>query len=522
MPKPPRDGLTGSLLSDLPRGDPERRPQDFSAPQAEFFPPGAIADSARLAFGGGKIFLGVQSATIREASTPHGIERYATGGLAVGVADDRHMVTVAGTRAGKGRAAILPNILLYPGSVLATDPKGELATLTAARRGGMGQAVRVMDPFRTTKGAAAKLRASLNFIMAMRTPPTHAGATAEEIEAGTSAMIEDAALIADGLVVPSGKETHWDESASTIIEGVILHVRTSPIYEGARSLVTVRKLLAQGALDAETGERSMDLLEADMRENPAADGLIQDAAADFFDRPEKERDSVLSTARRHLKFLKYPGIRRVSEGHDFDLADLKNKRTTVYLCLPARHMGSCSRWLRMFVNMTLAAMERELAPPAGGLPVLFCLDEFASLGKMNQIEDAAGQIAGFGVKLWVILQDIGQLKSLYEDRWETFFGNAGVLQFFGNNDLTTLDWIAKRCGRTTIRTRTDTAYTYSQSTAGSDGEAWRSETHDLLTGSEAARIFGREDKMLRQLIIWAGWPPIILQRAYYDKHEMFQ
>ena len=113
-------------------------------------------------------------------------------------------------------------------------------------------------------------------------------------------------------------------------------------------------------------------------------------------------------------------------------------------------MGTCGRWLRLFVNLALQAMERTPGAPAAGCPVLFVLDEFASLGHMRQIEDAAGQIAGYGVKLWPILQDLGQLKALYKDRWETFMGNAGVLQFFGNNDLTTLEWISKRLGTTTI------------------------------------------------------------------------
>ena len=66
---------------------------------------------------------------------------------------------------------------------------------------------------------------------------------------------------------------------------------------------------------------------------------------------------------------------------------------------------------------------------------------------MRQIEDAAGQIASYGVKLWPILQDLGQLKALYKERWETFMGNAGVLQFFGNNDLTTLEWISSASAR---------------------------------------------------------------------------
>ncbi|MFT8247167.1 type IV secretory system conjugative DNA transfer family protein, partial [Roseomonas sp. BN140053] len=268
--------------------------------------------------------------------------------------------------------------------------------------------------------------------------------------------------------------------------------------------------------------RSFDALEEAMRGNDACEGVIRAAAADFFERAPRERDSVLSTTRRHLKFLNFPGIREVVQGGGVDLHQLKTKPTTIYLCLPARHFGSCSRWLRLFINLTLQAMEESDAPPAGGVPVLMVLDEFATLGRMKQIEEAAGQIAGFGVKLWPILQDLGQLKSLYEDRWETFLGNAGIVQFFGNNDLTTLDWISKRCGRTTIRTRSDSALTMQQSRQGSTGESWRSETHPLIDLAESARIFGRDDKFLRQLIIWAGRPPIVLQRAYYDKHELFQ
>src|SRR6478672_12825553 len=63
------------------------------------------------------------------------------------VTSGRHVCTFAGSRSGKGRSAILPNMLHYPGSVLATDPKGELATVTARRRAAMGQAVHVLDPF---------------------------------------------------------------------------------------------------------------------------------------------------------------------------------------------------------------------------------------------------------------------------------------------------------------------------------------------------------------------------------------
>ena len=499
-------GFSGGLLSDFPRGDPNRNPEDFTPPSASFARTSSVRSAKSLAYVPGRIFLGVCDAEVREDHGPHGIDRYCLGGAPIGIADDRHIVTIAGTRAGKGRAVILPNMLRYPGSVLATDPKGELARITARQRAeGLGQKVHVLDPFGVAKGAAEKLRKGFNPLKAVR----------------ADSLVEDAALIADALVVVEGNDPHWDESARSFIEGVILHAVTDDTLKGAASLVTVRTLIGRGQ-EEPGGKISMDGLEIAMRRNPGAAGVVQSAAADFFDRPPKERDSVLSSARRHLKFLDLPAIRSVVQRHDFDLADLKREPTTIYLCLPARHIGTCARWLRLFVNLTLQAMERESGPPAGGVPLLCCLDEFASLGHMRQIEDAAGQIAGFGVKLWPVLQDIGQLKTLYKDRWETFMGNAGVLQFFGNNDLTTLEWISKRCGKSSIRARRDSAVTRDQIGHGGTGESWATEVYDLLGPDEVARFFGRDDPLLRQLIIFAGRrPPVVIQRAYYDKHELF-
>jgi type IV secretion system protein VirD4 len=231
---------------------------------------------------------------------------------------------------------------------------------------------------------------------------------------------------------------------------------------------------------------------------------------------------VLSTARRHLRALAFPEIAASLSTEGLDLADLKTSAMTVYLCLPGRHIGPCGRWLRLFVNLALQAMERTPGAPAAGCPVLFVLDEFASLGHMRQIEDAAGQIAGYGVKLWPFLQDLGQLKALYKDRWETFMGNAGVLQFFGNNDLTTLEWVSKRLGTTTIEQLSSTTTTPGARQAGATGASYAPHRTPVLEPEEIALVFGRADPLLRQLIIRAGFAPMILQRAFYDKHEAFR
>jgi type IV secretion system protein VirD4 len=490
------------LQSDFPRGSIDH---GFSVgPSAGFESSANIAQVPSLQFDpankDGRLFLGVIGAEIHKNRLPDGrMERHALGGQAIGVPDDRHIITIAGSRAGKGRSVLVPNLITYPGSILAIDPKGDLASLTADWRADMlGQKVVVLDPFGEADGVSKRHGGSFNPLSILNED--------------SLTLVEDAGLIADSLVIPApdAKDPHWDESAKQFLEGVILHVATSPTYIGKRDLVSVYQCIMEGGDD----------LKNEMAENSAADFAVITLACNFFDKSENERSSVLSSLRRHIRFLGYGQIQNVLRGNSFDLKQLKTENMTLYLSLPAMRMGTCSRWLRLFVNLTLAAFEIEKIKPA--YPVLMCLDEFAVLGTMKTLEDAAGQIAGLGCKLWPVLQDLGQLQALYEMRWETFIGNAGVLQFFGNSDMRTLEWISKRLGETTIQNSSQSQPGYDQrAREGVTGQSYSQTVHSLMTAEEISRFFGRDDKYLRQLIIRPTWSPMVLQRAHYDKHEMF-
>ena len=91
-------------------------------------------------------------------------------------------------------------------------------------------------------------------------------------------------------------------------------------------------------------------------------------------------------------------------------------------------------------------------PPDG--PILFLLDEFAALGRLEAVERAMGLMAGYGLQLWPILQDLSQLKALYGPKASTFVANAGVLQTFGVNDLETAEWLSRLLGRATVGSET--------------------------------------------------------------------
>ena len=499
--KPPKNI---DLLGDVPRGVITRYLKAQTVPQARWQSPELILDREAMRYDpgnpSGKILIG------------------ALGDALIGIRDDRHMLTTAGTRAGKS-VTLVNNLLFYDGSVLATDPKGELARITAERRAAMGQKVFILDPFQIVKGPAAQYRAAYNPLTRLR------------IDYLT--VVEDAMQIADALVVTTGqeKDPHWNESAKGFLFGLILYVATSPSFEDrARHLGTVRKLVNQ-ALSLEEGSKAYALPKRVMA---AADQLASDGYEDiavalegamrgFYEKSSDELASVLSTVHRHSQFLDYRAMKSVLSGHSFDLADLKRDPdgVSIYLVLPATRMGMCSRWLRLFINQLLDAMEQEETKSKS--PVLVCLDEFPVLGFMSQLQDAAGQIASFGVKLWVILQDWGQGKALYGDRFESFAANAGVFQAFGNVDLTTTEYISRRLGKTVVEVSRQGEPSPEQREKGMSGRTVSAEVYDLLTPDEVSRLFARSDPLKRQLVLWAGLHPMILQRIdYFDQRGPLQ
>jgi type IV secretion system protein VirD4 len=83
------------------------------------------------------------------------------------------------------------------------------------------------------------------------------------------------------------------------------------------------------------------------------------------------------------------------------------------------------------------------------VPVLLMLDEFAQLGHLPVVEQSLGLMRGYGLKLWAVFQDFAQARAIYEDRWQSFLGNAGVLQAFAPQDVVTAKDLADAAGQTT-------------------------------------------------------------------------
>lgn len=417
----------------------------------------------------------------------------ATIGVALGAFDNRHIITIAGSRSGKTLTLLIPNLRDYPGSVVVIDPKGELARATAQARRSMGQRVFVLDPFGAARGGLA--RASYNPFEDL------AHSSPENLPA-------DVAQLADALIIQSGKDTHWTDSAKNLLIGLILldHLQTGR--------ATIRKLRA-----TLTDQRRLMTAWTEMSLLDAYDGRLRGIGLTFLAKAEsgggdadnRELQSILSTAQEQTRPL--DDIAHTADRSDFSFDELASQPSTVYLVLPALRIATHARWLRLVIYQLLASLERRPVPvnPAKGQwPLRLVLEEFASLGYMSALETAAGYIAGFGVQLWAVLQDLTQIQTHYPKSWETFLGNAGIINAFNIVDATTTRYLSGLLGNTTILESRQTRLNAQGMRGGDPGHDSAPRAVPLLEPAEITLHFARETG--RQLILVPGLPPIFMQR----------
>ncbi|OCP36141.1 type IV secretory system conjugative DNA transfer family protein [Ensifer sp. LC163] len=398
-----------------------------------------------------------------------------------------HLLTMAPTRSGKGVGTIIPNLISCDRSVICIDPKGENARIASRARARFGP-VHVLDPFAVTGNPSAAFN------------------PLDMLDAGGLDVAEDASSLADALVVDEpgmAGEVHWNEEAKALIAGMILHVVAEEAPE-RRTLTTLRERLTL-APDA-----FLALLKK-MQMSSAAAGLIARAANRHLAKSDREAAGVLSAAQRHTHFLDSPRMTAILNRSDFRFADLKRHNATVFLVLPPDRLSAYSRWLRLLVTQSLIDMARDAIKP--DVPILYLLDEFAALGYLPAVERAMGLIAGYGVQLWPILQDVHQLRATYGKRAGTFLSNAGLLQVFGVNDHDSARLVSDLLGQETVVFQTmsraldaeKSGLTFSEQRA----------ARALLTPDEVRNL--PADK---QLLFLSGQRPIVAGKlAYYSDKE---
>jgi type IV secretion system protein VirD4 len=433
-----------------------------------------------------------------------------------------HVLAFAPTRSGKGVGLVIPTLLSWPHSVVVHDIKGENYALTSGWRArDLGSRVLKFDPS-SNDGSSC----SFNPLA--------------QVRVGTDFEVKDVQNIVQMLTDPDGKasqgeDAHWVATASALLLGVILH----ELYDNPRaSLGSVAAFLSDPSFESaeqmyqfllnsrhdKTGERGWtDLSGNPTRTHPA----VAMAGREMLNRDPKEASSVLSTAVRFLALFRDPIVVRNTSTSDFTIADLMNdeRPVSLFLVVPPSEIDRLKPLTRLLITQILQELTAEMRFEDGRSVarykhrLLLMIDELPSLGRMDILQTALAYMAGYGIKAYLITQDVSQLNAAYggpSGNAETIMANCHVQIAFAPNKLETMEMLSKLAGTMTIRSETRS---YQGSRFGLRNQVVvnsQDSERPLLTPDEARRL-PEEDA----LIFVAGNPPIYGKKIRYYKDATF-
>lgn len=404
-------------------------------------------------------------------------------------ADTRHLCCIAPTRSGKGATVIQQALMLTAKhSVVVNDPKGQNAAVTARRRREMGQDVRVLNPFGLHTEAPWHLpRDRFNPLAAL--------------DINHPNIVANVGALSRALILTQGREPYFDDTARDLV-GIIMLYLVSTLGKKA-TLGLVRKMLTQIA--SRSMEGAAHLVEMGRSPYP----FIAQPIGRFKDVEARDISAAMNTAMTQTAFLEDPALTHPQYGtlsaSDFDLIQLKERLTTVYLILPGQYMETYSKFLRLLIT---SALDTITSRP-GGLPVLMILDEFPLLKELDCVLNAFNFAAGFNLQLWPFVQNLPELENVYGKRAMSLLANCGLIQFFTPTELHTAEFIQRRGGN---RVRYSTGRNF-------EGTFWKWQT-GVSRGESREPLLPIERMMSmpsnQSLVFFAGkHDPLISERVPY-------
>ena len=422
----------------------------------------------------------------------------------------QHVLAFAPSRSGKGVGLVLPTLLSWPSSVVVNDIKGENWALTAGwRRDRLGTVCLKFHPT-----AADGSSARYNPLLEVRPWPND---------------VRDAQLIADMLIDPDGQgnRDHWDLTAHDLLVGTILHVLYAErqknlhgclalLSDPTRTIESTLMTMLKTVHDPEHKCGWLDGVGHPTRTHPVVSG----AARALLNKSDNERSSVVSSAVKFLNLYRDPVVARNTATSDFAAGDLmrRDRRVSLYLTIPPSDIYRTRPLLRLLLQQIVSRLTETMDFAEGECgyrhrnPMLLMLDEFPTLGRMDVLQTALAYLPGYGIRAYLIVQDLTQLAHAY-GRYESIISNCHVRVAFAANKVETAKLISDMVGTMTVHKETRT-YTGSRLNPVL--------MHVMASEQESSRPLLTPDEVMRlpddaALVFVAGHPAIYARKIrYYD------
>lgn len=408
----------------------------------------------------------------------------------------------APTRSGKGVGVVIPNLLAWKGSVVVLDIKGENHQVTAGFRQQHGQTVIRWAPF-----AADHRSHRWNPLSYIRSDPRHA--------VGDTLAI--AQMLYPGGATATSNETFFAEQARNLFLGLVLLMVATP--ERPR---TIGELLRQSSGQGRPIHEHLRTVIAGRHAEgrPLPDACV-DALNRFLSTSENTLSSILATLAAPLTLFADPMVDAATSADDFDLRELRRRRLSVYLVIPANRLADASVLVNLFFAQAIS-QNTDVLPendPTLVHPCLFLLDEAAAVGRIPVLAKAIGFLAGYNLRVLTVVQSMSQLESVYgrEDA-RTFATNHAAQILFAPREQRDANEYSDMLGTYTQRERSN-GRSVSQGARGSSTSTSHNESSQrrpLLLPQEFKEI-GTE----AEVIVLENTRPILAEKIRYHADPVF-
>jgi type IV secretion system protein VirD4 len=402
----------------------------------------------------------------------------------------------APTRTGKGVGFVVPNLLTYEDSVVVLDIKGENYNLTSEfRRRYMGAEIVYWNPFSENS---------------LRWNPLH------YISSDPKFRVTGLMALASDIYPPNPKEPFWNDSAKNLFVGLALMVLETPALPK-----TIGEILRQGS---GKGQAIGDYLHHIIELRAASDTPLSETCIDYLNRFLNNSDTVLkgvlSSFIAPLTIWGNPVIDKATSGSDFDFRDLRRKKVALYVHVPASEVKQAGFLLNLFFSQLINENVKELPEDNPDLKhqCLLLLDECTAMGKVEILAKGVGFMAGYNMRLVLIIQDKTQLESTYgKEDAHNILSNMGVVVYFTPSDTKEAEEYSKMIGTDTVK-----GGSLQYSNVGvMNARSSRSETQSTHSRALMLPQELRQMPKDKELIVRSGIPVIRAEKIRYFKDPFF-
>jgi len=341
---------------------------------------------------------------------------------------DAPMLTIGGAGSGKLRDLLGYVVCNSPAQrMIALDPRGELAAISAAAHARHGVYAWTWNPF------------------GLHSLPVHGCNPLDLLDPHSPTFHADCKLVARALIPVSGQAEgkYFEQRAAGFIEAFLKHDASA---HGGTSLPRLMALVNL----VESGSPSWPDVVESMLGSPFED--VRRTAAEMLTKQQdspREFGSIMGEVYAGLSFLDDPGLQASLVRSDFSLSALTDPARVqkIFLIVPAEYLKIFAPVLRLFFAVTMIVKGR--AP--GAARVLMLIDEAGQLGSFEALLQSFTYGRGAGIRSWAIFQDAGQISRNFGPAGlPGFMGSAQLRQFFGVRDYQTAQAVSNMLGAETL------------------------------------------------------------------------